>query len=365
MSNAPILNDPERKIIHIDMDAFYASVEQRDNPELKGKPVIVGGQPGSRGVVAACSYEARKFGVHSAMPSATAQRLCPEAIFVKPHFEQYQQVSQQIHEVFSGFTELIEPLSLDEAFLDVSDNQRWQGSATLIAKEIKARIKMMTGLVASAGVSYNKFLAKIASDMDKPDGLFVITPANGEKFIAQLPIGKFFGVGKATESKMHKLGIQTGADIRAWPLEKLITQFGKHGNFYYKIARGIDLRPVNPTRERKSISSEITFEQDLTDVTQMLDVLFKLAEKVSQLLQDKNLKAKTLVIKVKYNDFTQVTRSVTLPTALESINMLQHELKKLLDKTDAHKKSVRLLGVGVGQLSDKSKKTNQDQFSLL
>lgn len=360
------MSEAERKIIHIDMDAFYASVEQRDNPELQGQPVIVGGRPGSRGVVAACSYEARKFGVRSAMPAATAQRHCPNAVFVKPRFEEYRKVSQQIHEVFRGFTDLIEPLSLDEAFLDVSGNPRWQGSATLMAKEIKARIKLETRLTASAGVSYNKFLAKIASDMDKPDGLYVIKPEDGPRFIAQLPIGKFFGVGKATEKRMHKHGIKTGADILQWSQAELLECFGKQGKFYYQIARGIDHRPVNPSRERKSISTENTFSEDLTDKQKMLAILFELADKVSETLKKKNLLAKTIVVKVKYNDFVQVTRSETMPTAFDSLKSLQENIAGLLDKTRAGEKPVRLLGVGVSQLQGEiNDEVEENQLSLL
>src|SRR5688572_15691064 len=221
------MSAPARKIIHIDMDAFYASVEQRDHPEYRGKPVIVGGPPGSRGVVAACSYEARQYGIHSAMPSAQAHRLCPQAIFVYPRFEVYRRVSLQVQQIFQEFTPVFEPLSLDEAFLDVTALTRWSGSATLIAREIKTRIRLQTGLTASAGVSYNKFLAKIASGIDKPDGLFVITPEQGAAFIAQLPVGKFFGVGKATEQKMHGLGIHTGEDLKFRTEEELVRHFGK------------------------------------------------------------------------------------------------------------------------------------------
>jgi DNA polymerase-4 len=236
------------------MDAFYASVEQRDFPEYRGKPLIVGGPPDSRGVVAACSYEARRFGIHSAMPSSRAWRLCPQAIFVKPRFDVYRTVSREIQAVFYEFTDKVEPLSLDEAYLDVSECNRWSGSATLIAKEIKSRIRLKTGLTASAGVSYNKFLAKIASDMDKPDGLYVIKPEQGEAFIEKLPIGRFFGVGRATEAKMKQLNIHTGLDLKNWSRDDLVAHFGKPGGYYYEIARGIDRRAVNSHRIRKSIS---------------------------------------------------------------------------------------------------------------
>ena len=266
---------PQRKIIHIDMDAFYASVEQRDNPEYRNKPLIVGGKPNSRGVVAACSYEARKFGIHSAMPCSQAYRLCPSAIFVRPRFEAYREVSSQIREIFWQYASEVEPLSLDEAYLDVTYTAEYKGSATLIAKAIKREILKETNLIASAGVSYNKFLAKIASDMDKPDGLYVIKPEQGEDFVANLPIGKFFGIGPATEKKMKKAGINNGKDLRAWPLEKLIKTFGKTGNYYYNIARAIDHRPVRSKRIRKSLGKETTFSNDIYSVDELLNKLAK------------------------------------------------------------------------------------------
>ena len=233
-----------RKIIHVDMDAFYASVEQRDDPKLKGLPVIVGGKPNGRGVVAACSYEARKFGVRSAMPSAEAYRRCPQAVFVKSRFDAYKEASKQIHTVFNEFTDLVEPLSLDEAYLDVSNNTLFSGSAYRLAREIKTMIWERTQLVASAGVSYNKFLAKIASDYDKPDGIYCILPEDGESFVASLAVGRIHGVGKVTEQRMHALGIHTGADLRRWSEEELSLEFGKSARYYYLVARGIDHRPV-------------------------------------------------------------------------------------------------------------------------
>ena len=302
-----------RKIIHIDMDAYYASVEQRDNPGYRGRPVIVGGAPQRRGVVAACSYEARKFGIHSAMPSARAAKLCPQAIFIKPRFDVYRRISEQIRAIFREYTDLVEPLSLDEAYLDVSDCKLYQGSATRIARELKTKIKAATGLTASAGVSYNKFLAKISSDMDKPDGLYVVTPDAGEAFVESLPIGLFFGVGKATEARMNALNITTGADLKLLSPEQLRRHFGKTGDFYYHIARGIDMRPVSNRRERKSISSETTFMADLSDRQVMLKSLDALADDTMQTLIEKQLSARTLTIKVKYADFRQVTRSKTLP----------------------------------------------------
>lgn len=344
------MTDFSRKIIHVDMDAFYASVEQRDFPDYRGKPLIVGGPPDSRGVVAACSYEARRFGIHSAMPSSRAYRLCPQAIFVKPRFNVYQAVSGEIREIFHQFTDKVEPLSLDEAYLDVSECRRWSGSATLIAKEIKSRIKLKTGLTASAGVSYNKFLAKIASDMDKPDGLYVIKPGEGEAFIEKLPIGRFFGVGKATEAKMKQLNIHTGADLKNWSRVDLAAHFGKASGYYYEIARGIDRRQVNSHRIRKSISKETTFGEDLDDVEAMRTHLLTLAEEVSGLLEKKRIGAHTLTIKVKYADFTQVTRSQTFEQPLFTLSDVSGHLRTLLAKTDAGPHKVRLLGVGVSNL---------------
>ena len=277
-----------RKIIHIDMDAFFAAVEQRDHPELRGKPVIVGGQPNSRGVVATCSYEARRFGIHSAMPSSRAYQLCPHAIFIRPRIPAYRQVSLQIHSIFRNYTNLIEPLSLDEAYLDVTASSLFRGSATLIAENIRKEILKQTGVTASAGISYNKFLAKLASDMNKPDGQYVIKPDQGETFVEQLPIGKFFGVGKVTEARMQSLGIYTGADLKAKSLQELCELFGKSGAYYYDIARGIDQRPVTSHRIRKSIGSETTFQQDLSRREEMLEWLYKLAREVITLCNQKN-----------------------------------------------------------------------------
>jgi DNA polymerase-4 len=346
-----------RKIIHVDMDAFYASVEQRDHAEYRGKPVIVGGAPASRGVVAACSYEARKYGVHSAMPSAQAHRLCPQAIFVQPRFEVYRRVSLEVQEVFREFTEIYEPLSLDEAFLDVTGNTRWSGSATLIAQEIKTRIRLRTGLTASAGVSYNKFLAKIASGMNKPDGLCVILPEQGAAFIAQLPVGKFFGVGKTTEERMHKLGIFTGEDLRLRSEEELVRHFGKTGRFFCSIARGIDERPVIAERARKSLSKETTFEEDLRDPAPMLECLLELSAEVAAVLRKEGLKARTIFIKVKYSDFKQVTRRLTLENPVSQFSGLREEIGALLQKTDIKKKAVRLLGFGVSGFMDEAEQS--------
>ena len=354
-----------RKIIHIDMDAFYASVEQRDRPEYQGNPVIVGGAPDRRGVVAACSYEARKFGIHSAMPSARAVKLCPHAIFIKPRFDEYRRISEQIRGIFRKFTELVEPLSLDEAYLDVSDCDIYQGSATRIAQAVKAEIKAVTGLTASAGVSYNKFLAKVASDMDKPDGLYVITPVEGESFVGSLPIGKFFGIGKATETRMKALNITTGADLKLLELEELRRHFGKTGDYFYHIARGIDLRAVSSSRERKSISSETTFMEDLFDVKMMIKSLQELAEDTLQTLVNKELTARTLTIKVKYADFRQVTRSKTMTEPFTTVTAVRPVLAELLAKTEAGRRRVRLLGVGVSNLHPVTEAENIQQIALL
>ncbi len=343
---------PPRKIIHIDMDAFFASVEQRDNPELRGKPVAVGGAS-ARGVVAAASYEARKFGVRSAMPSVTARRRCPDLIFVRPRFEAYKQASQQIRSIFARYTPLIEPLSLDEAYLDVTRNLKGMAFATEIAKEIKAAIRAETGLTASAGVSYNKFLAKLASDQNKPDGLFVITPGMGEAFIAALPIGKFHGIGPATTAKMNRLGIHNGLDLRACELSFLVKAFGKAGRFYYGMARGTDERSVHPDRARKSVGAETTFLEDLTSAEAMNDVLGTLAAKVWRHCESAKLRGRTVTLKVKYSDFQIVTRSRTLCAAVASETELRATGIDLLAQL-LPEKTIRLLGVTLSKLETES-----------
>lgn len=339
-----------RKIIHIDMDAFFAAVEQRDQPQYRNKPVIVGGQPNSRGVVATCSYEARKYGIHSAMPSSQAYRLCPQAIFVKPRFEAYKEASVIIRSIFAQYTELFEPLSLDEAYLDVSDIYRCKGSATLIAKEIKQQIYRQTELIASAGVSYNKFLAKIASDMDKPDGLYLISPEQGAQFVEQLPVGKFHGIGKATEKKMHELGIKTGQDLKKLPLALLQQYFGKSGQHYFNISRGIDNRSVNIHRPSKSVGVETTFQADIEDRTVILQHLLVLLQKALKKLADKKLTAHTVTIKIKYQNFVQITRSRTLPQAIVDSSGLEIIFTELLKDTEVGNKKVRLLGVTLSSL---------------
>lgn len=351
----------QRKIIHIDMDAFYASVEQRDNPKLRGKPLAVGGSS-ERGVVAAASYEARKFGVFSAMSSKVAKRKCPELIFVKARFAVYREVSYQIREIFKEYTDLIEPLSLDEAYLDVTENKKNNPSATLIAREIKSRIKNDLQLTASAGISYNKFLAKIASDYDKPDGLFVIEPKNANAFIEKLPVKKFHGVGKVTAQKMNKLGIYTGADLKKWEKPALIKSFGKVGGFYFNIVHGKDERKVNPNRIRKSIGSETTFSEDLKDTQVMLEALDKIGEKLIKHVQDKHIFAKTLTLKVKFYDFQQVTRSKTWNQAIQDFHLMRKLYEELLRNSGAPHKPVRLLGL---QLSNFLDKNDQKGFQLV
>lgn len=344
---------PVRKIIHIDMDAFYAAVEQRDRPELKGKPVIVGGDPRSRGVVAACSYEARKFGIHSAMAAATAYRLCPQAVFIRPRFDVYRTVSNQIRQIFCEYTDLVEPLSLDEAFLDVTENRKGMISATLIAREIKDAIRTRTGkLTASAGVSFNKFLAKVASDFDKPDGITVVTPEMADAFIDRLPIRKFFGVGRVTEEKMRALGIHTGADLKKFPRQHLIQLFGKSGGYFYDIAHGVDDRPVEPNRIRKSIGKETTLSEDIADTVEMVRILEELALELENQLTHRESKGRTITLKIKYADFQSITRSVTLEEPVDGALVITRHLETLLAKTEAGHKKVRLLGVSLSHFDN-------------
>ncbi|WP_297809779.1 DNA polymerase IV [uncultured Methylophaga sp.] len=353
----------QRKIIHVDMDAFFASVEQRDHPEYQGKPLIVGGQPDSRGVVAACSYEARQFGIHSAMPCARAYRLCPQAIFVRPRFEAYREVSGQIREIFWRYASEVEPLSLDEAYLDVSYTADFNGSATLIAKAIKRDILKETRLTASAGVSYNKFLAKIASDMDKPNGLYVIRPEQGEKFVETLPVGKFHGIGPATETKMKQLGIETGLDLRNKTLAQLTDRFGKAGQYYFNIARAIDERPVRSTRTRKSLGKETTFAQDITSVTELTAKLLDLAEIVLESLAKQKLNARTVTVKVKYADFQQITRAHTLEHSI-ALGDLREVIPMLLARTEAGKNPVRLVGLSLSGFDAGKSEDLQSQLDL-
>ena len=343
----------QRKIIHVDMDAFYASVEQRDNPELRGKPLAVGGSR-ERGVVAAASYEARRFGVRSAMSSATARRKCPELLFVKPRFEVYKQVSAQIHTIFKQYTPVIEPLSLDEAYLDVTENIPGIASATHIAEDIRARIRDTTGLTASAGVSYNKFLAKLASDHRKPDGLFVITPRTGPAFVEALPVGRFHGVGPVTAAKMNVLGIHTGMDLRGQSLTFLQERFGKSGPFYHSISRGVDHRPVRANRVRKSIGAENTFGGDLTELREMRAELQPLVEKVWAHCERTGVRGRTVTLKVKYADFQQITRSLSGLSMVASRQEVETIGLDLLRSVFPLRRPVRLLGVSLSSLTHES-----------
>ncbi len=341
-----------RKIIHIDMDAFYAAVEQRDFPQYRNKPVIVGGKPDSRGVVATCSYEARQFGIHSAMPSAHAYRLCPQAIFVKPRFDAYKEASEIIRKIFARYCDCVEPLSLDEAYLDVSDCQLYQGSATLLAKQIKQEIFRQTHLIASAGISYNKFLAKIASDFGKPDGLYLITPEQGPGFAENLAIGKFHGIGRATEQKMRDLGVVSGTDLKRLSLEELQQHFGKAAQHYYNIARGIDPRPVNADRARKSVGIETTFDNDIADLPSILQHLQDLLAKALIKLAEKQMTAYTLTIKIKYQNFVQITRGRTLAEPIGDSPTTRLLLTDLLKNTGVGSTKVRLLGVTLSGLEN-------------
>jgi DNA polymerase-4 len=346
------------------MDAFYAAVEQRDRPSLQGRPVVVGGAPDQRGVVATASYEARRYGLHSAMPAATAQRLCPQAVFLRPRFATYRQVSQQIRAIFRRYTEHIEPLSLDEAYLDVSDCELMHNSASLIAQAIQNAIQNELRLTASAGVSYNKFLAKIASDINKPNGFYLIRPEQGPDFVAALPIGKFHGIGKKTEAKMQQLNIHTGADLKTWPLQKLLQTFGKVGSYYYHIARAIDERPVVNDRAYKSLGSETTFVQDLDRIADMLQQLRNLTAEVVETLQSRRLRPHTLTLKVKYADFQQITRSQTVNRPLLSLEDIEPWLPELLDRTEAGLRKVRLLGVSVSNFAPANHSEGMQQLEL-
>jgi DNA polymerase IV len=341
--------EPEiRKIIHVDMDAFYASVEQRDAPELRGKPVAVGGR--ERGVVMAASYEARKFGVRSAMPSATAKRLCAELVFVKPRFDIYKEVSRQIREIFLEYTPLVEPLSLDEAYLDVTTNLKNIPLASDIAREIRARILEKTGLTASAGVSYNKFLAKLASDHRKPNGQFVISPETGPAFVETLPVGKFHGIGPATGAKMNALGMFTGLDIRRQTLEFMNANFGKSGAYYYWISRGVDERPVRANRVRKSIGAETTFSSDLTEFDALVLELKPLVDKVWRHCEATGSRGRTVTLKIKFADFEIITRSRSALSPIAGRDDLERLACGLLEVEMPLPKSVRLLGVSLSSL---------------
>jgi DNA polymerase-4 len=337
-----------RKIIHVDMDAFYASVEQLDHPEWRGKPLVVGGNE-ARGVVAAASYEARKYGIHSAMASSLASKKCPTLIFAKPRFERYKEISLQIREIFYEYTDLVEPLAFDEAFLDVTENKQGIKSAILIAKQIRQKIKEKTGLTASAGISYNKFLAKTASDLNKPNGQAHILPEEAADFLEKLPIHKFFGIGKVTAEKMQKLGIHSGKELKDFSLQFLIKKFGKSGLHYYNIVRGIHLSEVQPHRVRKSLSAENTFEKDLVTNPELEENLYPIYEELIRRLEKSGIKGRTITLKIKYSDFSQQTRSKTLEQYPEKTIIWEVGLDLLRQENIT--KPVRLLGLGLSNLN--------------
>ena len=341
---------PLRKIIHVDMDAFYASVEQRDNPELRGKPVAVGG--GHRGVVMAASYEARKFGIRSAMPSVTAKRRCPELIFVKSRFDVYRAVSQQIRAIFLDYTDLVEPLSLDEAYLDVTEDRLGLGSARAIAEDIRRRIREECQLTASAGVSYCKFIAKLASDHRKPDGLCVITPEKGPDFVASLPVARFHGVGPVTARKMERLGILTGADLREWSIPALQAHFGSSADWYWRICCGIDEREVKPDRPYKSVSAERTFDEDLTDPDRLAAELARIAGYAWDRIKRAEVVGRTVTLKVKYGDFTVITRSKSFASPVPDQEGFAAAGQGLLAALHPLTKGIRLLGLGLHNLTE-------------
>lgn len=352
-----------RKIIHIDMDAFYASVEQRDSASYRGKPLAVGGSK-ERGVVAAASYEARKFGVRSAMSSAQAYRLCPQIIFVKPRFDVYRNVSQEIRQIFHEYTDLVEPVSLDEAYLDVTVDKQNLKSATVIAQKIKQQIQKETSLTASAGVSFNKFLAKIASDYHKPNGIKVILPEEAPQFLEQLPIEKFHGIGKVTAKKMHQFGIYTGADLKKQSLSFLNFHFGKSGYIYFQIVRGIDERPVNANRIRKSIGTERTFSFDLYSDSQLATKIEEIAEELVVRIQKYQITGSTLTLKVKYADFTLFTKRITTAHLLKNEEEIKNVAINLLNMIDVQHKSIRLLGLTLSNLHHKNTPKTGMQLSF-
>lgn len=356
-----MLNDlPIRKIIHVDMDAFYASIAQMDNPELKGKPIAVGGG-GKRGVISAASYEARKYGVRSAMSGRLAEKLCPELIFVRTDFERYKDISNRIRKIFFEYTDLVEPLSLDEAYLDVTENKIGLPSATLIAQKIRQRIFDEVGLTASAGISINKFIAKVASDYNKPNGQKTVNPEDVLQFLEDLDIRKFYGVGKVTAEKMYQKGIFTGKDLKAKSLEYLDENFGKSGRYYYYVVRGIHNSEVKPNRIRKSLAAERTFSENLSSEIFMLEKLDHIAEEVAKRLEKSNVAGKTITLKIKYSDFTLQTRSKTLPYFVSDKAVILETAKDLLYQ-DKLKNSVRLLGISLSNLNtDKSVKAKPSE----
>ncbi|HEX8017492.1 MAG TPA: DNA polymerase IV [Flavobacterium sp.] len=351
MSETPIY----RKIIHIDMDAFYASVEQMDDPALRGKPIAVGGSE-NRGVVSAASYEARKFGVRSAISGVLAKKYCPEIIFVRPRFDRYKEISSKIHKIFYEYTDMVEPLSLDEAYLDVTQNKKGNPSASLLAQEIRLRILNEVGITASAGISVNKFVAKIASDYNKPNGQKTVNPDEVIPFLEELPIRKFYGVGKVTTEKMYQLGIFTGLDLKSKSLEFLEKHFGKSGKFYFHVVRGIHNSEVKPSRNTKSVASEHTFDVNLTSEIFMLEQLEKIAVSLEKRLKRYNVSGKTVTLKIKYSDFTQQTRSKTLPYFISDKSLILETVEELLYQ-ERMKDSVRLLGISLSNLNTEQKKS--------
>ncbi|MBD1995942.1 DNA polymerase IV [Leptolyngbya sp. FACHB-541] len=356
--------DGQRKVIHVDLDAYYASVEQRDNPHYRGKPLVVGGSPDKRGAVAAASYEARKYGIHSAMPSRTALQRCPHLIFVSPRFEVYRAISEQIRVIFYRYTDWVEPLALDEAYLDVTHNKQETNSATAIARKIKQAILEETGLTASAGVSINKFLAKVASGMNKPDGLTVIPPHESESFVESLPIEKFHGIGQVIAKKMHELGIHHGMDLKERTEDELVQCFGKVGRFYYKIARAKDDRPVNPNRIRKSVGGETSFDPDLDNLERMRQELVSIAQVVYQRLRKQQTRGRTLTLKIKFADYQQITRSCTLLEWIEQENQILGLAQDLFNRVGLNGQKVRLLGITISKLDNAASPLHYEQLVL-
>jgi DNA polymerase-4 len=356
-----------RQIIHIDMDAFYAAIEQRDNPTLKGMPVCVGGNPKlGRGVVMTCSYEARKYGIHSAMPAKTAVKLCPHAIFVKPRFEVYVSESEKIKIIFHRYSNHVQPLSLDEAYLDISDSSDNFETSELITKKTLKEITEKTGLTASAGVSFNKFLAKVGSDFNKPNGITVITLETADEFIDNLPIGKFYGIGKKTEQRMISMGITTGRDLKNFGLSNLKLHFGKAGKYYYNCAIGEDEQKVNDSWQRKSMGHERTLREDIDDKSEMLEILSNLANKISDQLNSKDMVARTIILRLRYSNYQRISKTITLHEYTADDKIIMIHIKKLLRNTDAGKKKVRLLGVAVSNIKNNTEnRYKQDKLNFL
>jgi len=352
-----------KKIIHVDMDAYFAAIEIRENPSLKGKCVIVGGSPNGRGVVSTCSYEARKYGVRSGMASHQAWKLCPQGVFVHSSFGLYKEISNQIRDIFFSYTDLVEPVSLDEAYLDVTTNKIGEQDAVEIAQRIKADILTATRLTCSAGVSYNKFLAKIGSDLNKPDGLTVITPENAQELLFGLPIGKFHGIGRVTAARMEKLGIHNGKDLHKWELKELLKRFGKVGLFYYNVVRGIDPREIVTAWDPKSISCESTFHTDVADVGELIDKLRDLVDRLVNRMSRNGIQGRNIVIKIKYDNFDLITRSCPLPEITSDKSILFEYAQKLLVANWDESRMIRLLGVGVGKL-DLGNDDANDQLCL-